>query len=201
MRAIRTFVLVLVAVLAATPVTAFVALGPVAAASFVQKCNGPPVSSQSGRINFSPGLNAKRVRQTLDARISLFECSPDRTSRGSGTFKARFMTTHPRACGLLNTTTRFKIKAAVIWKNELRSTLALVFTVAGRARTVTVSGKVSAGAFKGHKVTAAYKFRSVASPHPATQRKACANKVLPNGRDRMSVVALETFSTKPFVVS
>ncbi len=198
MRAIRQVVLVLAAVLVATPVAA---PAPVGAATFVQKCNGPPVSTQSGRINLSPGLNGQRVRQTLDVRVSLFECSPDRTSRGSGTFKARFMTTSPRGCGLLNTTTRFKINGTVIWKNESRSTLALSFTVAGRARTVTVSGKVSAGRFKGHKVTAAYKFRSVASPHPATQHKACANKVKPNGRNRISVVALETFSTKPFVVS
>src|SRR5690242_4216438 len=107
MRAVRTFLLLLVA---GFSLVALVPIDSLDAADFVQKCNGPPVSTQSGRINFSPGLNGVRVRQTLDARISLFECSPDRTSRGSGTFKARFLTTHPRACGLLSTTTRFKVK-------------------------------------------------------------------------------------------
>ena len=205
MRATRTFVLTIVLVLTVVLGLAFMlgagAGGPVGAASFVQKCNAPRSSTQSGRLGFSPGLNGQRVRQTLDLRVSLFECSPDRTSRGSGTFKARFETRSARGCGLLNTTTRFKIKATVIWKNEARSTLTITFTIAGRARTATVAGTVSAGQFKGHKVSAAYRFESVASPYPTTQRQACANKVKPNGLNRKSVLALETFSTKPFVVA
>jgi hypothetical protein len=195
MRTTQKFVPVLVLVLGASVVQ------PLGAASFVQKCNGPTASTQSGRINLTPGLNGQPARQKLDVRVSLFECSPDRTSRGSGTFKSTFMTKHARACGFLSTTTAFKVKATVIWKNEHTSTLAMTFTVSGHARMVTVIGRVSAGNFKGHKVHAEYHFKPVASPYPTGLKSACANKVQPNGKGRKSVVSLDTFSTKPFVIT
>ena len=86
---------------------------PVEALEFEQKCNGPHVSAQSGRITFTPGLNGKAVRQRLDVRISLFSCSPARDTRGSGTFKSSFLTKRARGCGLLSTVTAFKVKATV----------------------------------------------------------------------------------------
>ena len=197
MRAMRRFVLVLGLVLG----TASGAVPPLGAATFVQKCNAPPVSTQSGRINFTPGLNGRPARQSLDVHVSLFECSPDRTSRGSGVFQSNFMTEHARGCGLLSDRTDFKVRAKVVWKNASISTMAITFTVYGRSRLVSVSGKVSAGQFRGHQVRAEYHFRPVASPYPAGLKQACANKVAPNGRSRKSVVALETFSTKPFVIT
>lgn len=195
MRATRWFVLLVVCGLVAGPVR------PADAADFVQKCNGPPVSTQSGRITLVPGLNGRRVLQKLEVRISLFECSPDRTSRGSGTFRSVFVTKKARGCGLLSQTTAFKVNGSVIWKNEATSKLAITFTVAGKADTVNVTGKVTAGRFAGHKVKAAYRFKTAASPYPTTERQACANNVKPNGRGRKSVVALNTFSTQPFVVT
>ena len=195
MRMMRKFAPVLVFLLGAGGVA------PIGAATFVQKCNAPPVNTQSGRINLAPGLNGRPARQQLDVRVSLFECSPDRTSRGSGTFKATFLTRHARACGFLSTTTAFKVNAAVVWKNQHTSTLAITFTLSGPARTVTVTGKVSAGSFRGHKVSAEYQFKPVASPHPTGLKAACANKIPTNGAGRKSVVALETFSSKPFVIT
>jgi len=195
MRATRKFVLVLVVVLGGG------AGSPSGAASFVQKCNAPRVSTQSGRINLTPGLNGQPARQTLDVRVSLFECSPDRTSRGSGTFKSTFPTEQARACGLLSSTTAFNLKGTVVWKNGHTSTLAITLTLEGRSRTVAVTGQVTGGEFNGHKVRAEYHVKPVASPYPTSLKAACANKVKANGGGRKSIVSLETFSTKPFVIA
>ena len=75
MRAWRGLVLVVALALAIGPVS------PAGAAVRAQKCSGPPPTTQSGRASLSPGLSGAKLAQEVSITVSLFSCSPARTTR------------------------------------------------------------------------------------------------------------------------
>jgi hypothetical protein len=199
MRATRGFVLAMgLALLLGT-------MSPAGAAARPQKCSGPPPTTQSGRASLSPGLNALKLPQKIAISLSLFSCSPARTTRGSGSLKTTITIKASQTCGLLTNPHLLKGTATITWKDELTSTVPMTFSTTGATQFVNVSGTVSKGLFKNHPVTAQLHYAAVVSPHGVSSNgpgiaQACKNKTKPNKYGRVSIVALTFVTTKSFVV-
>jgi hypothetical protein len=199
MRATRGFVLAMgLALLLGT-------MSPAGAAARPQKCSGPPPTTQSGRAALSPGLNALKLPQKITINLSLFSCSPARTTRGSGSLKVTITIKASQTCGLLTNPHLLKGTATITWKDELTSTVPMTFSTTGATQFVNVSGTVTKGLFKNHPVTAQLHYADVVSPHGVSSNgpgiaQACKNKTMPNKYGRVSIVALTFVTTKSFVV-
>ena len=188
-------------VLAVLAVVAGVA-GPIGAATHAQSCHGPVESTQSGRASLEPGINGLSTKQQMSWKVSLFSCSPARSTRGSGTLKSAYATA-AQTCVMLKKPKTFKETAKITWKSDATSTIAITFALTGGTRLVNVTGRVTSGLFAGKKVTGQYKYREVVSPYGVTHNgngvaQACANKVKPKKYGRIAIVALNLFTTKPF---
>jgi hypothetical protein len=188
-------------------VVAIVASAPVAsgAASFVQRCNGPPPSTQSGRASFVPGVNGLSIAQTISVKVSLFDCSPNRATRGAGTVQSTIKPKGRQTCGtFFNTPTTWKSTAKVVWKDEKTSTLSVTYSLTGKTHFINIKGKVTTGLFKGHALTAQLKYKLVVAPiasypHGDGVAQACANKLKPGNRNRVEISAIDVYTTKRFV--
>jgi hypothetical protein len=200
MRVTRGFVLV---------VTLAIVLGtmsPVGAtAARPQKCSGPPATTQSGRASLTPGLSALGSAQKVVLAVSLFSCSPARTTRGSGSLKSTLTIKAPQTCGLLTNPHTVKATAVITWKDEFTSTIPMTFSLTGASQFVNVTGTVSSGLFKNHPITGQLHYADVVSPHGVSSNgpgiaQACKNKTKPNKYGRVSIVALTFVTTKSFVV-
>ena len=200
MRASRGIVLVVALALAICSVS------PAgASAGAQQKCSGPAPTTQSGRAALSPGLNGVKLAQEISITVSLFSCSPARTTRGSGTLKTTIKVKAPQTCELLHNPHTLKGTAVITWKDEYTSTIPMTFTLSGASQYVTVTGTVSKGLFKNHPVTGQLHYAEVVSPHGVSSNgpgiaKACKNKTQVNHYGRISIVTLTFVTTKEFVV-
>ena len=176
-------------------------VAPAGAATPVQTCTGPSPTTQSGRATLSPGLNGLATKQTISMKISLFSCSPSVTTGGSGTLKGMFTTPTAQTCALITTPRVLNATVTIGWRNLSTSSLTLTFSLTGPTRLINVTGKVSAGLFAGHLVAGQFHYKPVVSPNGGTLSQACANKVAPGQPGRMSVVALNLFTTHHFTIT
>jgi hypothetical protein len=178
---------------------------PVGAAVQPQKCAGPPATMQSGRATLSPGVSGLELPQKIALTVSLFSCTPARTTRGSGSLKTTITIKAPQKCGLLTNPHILKATVTITWKDGHKSTIPTTFSLTGASRFVNVSGTVSAGLFKNHAVTGQLHYSDVVSPHGISSNgpgiaRACTNTTRPNKYGRVSIVALTFVTTKSFVV-
>ena len=181
-------------------------LGAASSASFVQKCAGPPPSTQSGRASLAPGVNRLSVSQQISMRVSLFDCSPASASRGAGTLRTTIVPKGSQTCTMLTAPKVFKATAVIAWKNDKKSTLSLTFSLTGATRLMNLQGKVTSGQFKGHSVTGQLRYALVVSPignYPNGDgvTQACKNKVPPQKHGRVDISSLKLYSTKHFVIA
>ncbi len=199
MRATRGFVLMMVFALA------FGTMSPAGAAGRAQKCSGPPPTTQSGRAALSPGLSGAKLAQQVVITVSLFSCSPARTTRGSGSLKTTIKIKAPQTCELLQNPHILHGTAVITWKDEFTSTVPMTFSLTGASQFVNVTGTVSKGLFKNHPVSGQLHYADVVSPHGVSSNgpgiaQACKNKTKPNRYGRISIVSLTFVTTKSFVV-
>jgi hypothetical protein len=131
-----------------------IAASPGGAAAPVQKC-----AHVKGAATLTPGLSTVKHNQTVVAHGTLTSCAPTATTGGSGTLGATIKLANGSCQGLVGGGQKLSGAAKSTWKNKKTSTYALVFTTGkGSAATVaTITGKVTAGLFKGHKVSAQIK--------------------------------------------
>ena len=181
------------------------AAGAAGAAGAQQKCSGPPPTTQSGRASLSPGLNGAKLAQEISITVSLFSCSPARTTRGSGTLKTTIKVKAAQTCELLQNPHTLKGTAVITWKDEYTSTIPMTFMLSGASQYVTVTGTVSKGLFKNHPVSGQLHYAEVVSPHGVSSNgpgiaKACKNKTQVNHYGRISIVTLTFVTTKEFVI-
>ena len=201
MRVTRRLLLVIGAVVLAAGMT------PVAgAATFAQKCDGPPPSTQSGRMSFAPGLNHLSVKQQVDVKISLFDCSPARDTRGAGTLRSTITPKGSQTCLLVSAAHVFKATAKITWKDDKTSTLSMSFSLTGATHFMNLKGKVTKGLYKNHSATGQVKYKLVVSPighYPNGDgvAQACKNKVAPHKFGRVAISAINLYSTKHFVIA
>ena len=199
MRAWRGLVLVIALAIAIGPVS------PAGAAVRAQKCSGPPPTTQSGRASLAPGLSGAKLAQEVSISVSLFSCSPARTTRGSGTLKTTIKIKAAQTCELLQNPHTLKGNAVITWKDEFTSTIPMTFALSGASQFVTVTGTVTKGLFKDHPVTGRLHYAEVVSPHGVSSNgpgiaQACKNKTKPNHYGRVSIVSLTFVTTSAFVV-
>ena len=180
---------------------------PLGAAGKVQECVGPSPPRQSGRAMIAPGLNASKAPQQFVLKVSMFSCSPARTTRGAGTLKSTITIKTPQACGLLTDPhALLRANATITWKDDFTSTLALTFSFVGSTHDVNTTGKVIKGLFKDHLVTVRFHYGDLVSGHggaPSNSEivQACRNKIAPHKHGRHSIDALTFVTTKSFVIA
>jgi hypothetical protein len=133
--------------------TAVVA-APSGAAAPVQKC-----AHVKGAATITPGLSSTPNNQTVVAKGTLTSCAPTKTTGGSGTINATIKLKGGSCSGLIKGGQKLGGVAKSTWKNHKTSTYALTFTTGkgSAVATATITGKVTAGLFKGHKVSAQIK--------------------------------------------
>jgi hypothetical protein len=131
-----------------------VVASPGGAAAPVQKC-----AHVKGAATLTPGLSTTPKNQTVSAKGTLTGCAPAKATGGSGTISATIKLKNGSCQGLVGGGQKLAGAAKSVWKNKKTSTYALTFTTGtGKAATVaTITGKVSAGLFKGHKISAQIK--------------------------------------------
>ena len=131
-----------------------VVAAPGGAAAPVQKC-----AHLKGTATITPGLSPAPHNQTVVAKGALTTCTPTAATGGSGTINATIKLTNGSCQGLVGGGQKLAGTAKTTWKNKKTSSYSLVFTTGkGSAATVaTITGKVTAGLFKGHKVSAQVK--------------------------------------------
>ena len=144
----------MVAVLA-LGVGSVVAASPSGAVTPVQKC-----AHLKGSATLTPGIQSAKKAQTVAAKGNLTSCTPTKATGGSGTISASLKVAPGNCATLASGGSKFTGTAKTVWKNKKTSSYTLTFvTGKGKNATVaTITGKVSAGLFKGHKVTGAIKF-------------------------------------------
>jgi|tagenome__1003787_1003787.scaffolds.fasta_scaffold20982545_3 hypothetical protein len=147
----------MVAVLA-LGVGAVVEAAPGGAAGPAQKC-----THLTGSATLTPGISKTARAQTAKATGKLTGCTPAAgKTGGSGTITATLKIAKGSCATLAGGGQKFNGTAKSVWKNKKTSNYTLTFTTgkgsAAKVTTATITGKVSAGLFKGHKVTGAIKF-------------------------------------------
>jgi hypothetical protein len=205
-RVVPGFVLgavVMVVIIAASPIGR---IGPLGAAGKAQLCDRPAPPTQSGRATVAPGLNASKSPQQIALTISLFSCSPARSTRGAGTLKSAITIKAAQTCALLGRPHILTGKTTIVWKAEFTSTLAVSFSFSGTSHNVTATGKVTKGLFKNHPFSGRFHFTEAVSGHGGTPgnsdiAKACKNRTAPNRNGRLSISGLTFVTTKPFVIT
>jgi hypothetical protein len=179
---------------------------PLGAAGRIQQCDGPLPPAQSGRARITPGLNALKSPQQVALTVSLFSCSPAFATRGAGTLTTTVTIKAGQTCSLLSHPHQLLASATIKWKDDLVSIVALTFSLRGTSHNVDVSGTVSHGLFKNHRVTVEFHYTDVVSSHggtPSTSEvgQACRNKTPPKTHGRISINGLTFVTTKPFIIS
>jgi hypothetical protein len=182
------------------------AVGASGAAAQTQVCDGPLPPTQSGRVTITPGLNASKAPQHLALNISLFSCSPARSTRGAGTMKSTITIKAGQTCSLLSQPHTLVGSATITWKDELISTFTVRLSLSGSTHNIDLSGKVTKGLFKNHPVSARFHFADTVSGQGgnATNSEivnACKNKVVPNHNGRVSINGLTLVTTKELVIT
>ena len=131
-----------------------IAASPGGAAVPVQKC-----AHVKGAATLTPGLTTIKHNQVVNAKGTLTTCTPTKTTGGSGTINATIKLANGSCQGLVGGGQKLAGTAKTTWKNKKTSSYSLVFTTGkGSAATVaTITGKVTAGVFLGHKVSAQIK--------------------------------------------
>ena len=162
-------------------------------------------TTQSGRASLSPGLSGVKFAQEVALTVSLFSCSPARTTRGSGTLKTTIKIKAPQTCELLQHPHILKGTAVITWKAEIQSTIPMTFTLSGASQRVAMTGTVTKGLFKDHPVTGELHYGAVVSPHGVSSNgpgiaQACKNTDQAQPHGRVSIVSLTFVTTKSFVV-
>ena len=132
-----------------------VVAAPSGAAVPVNKC-----AKAKGAATITPGLTAVKHNQTVNAKGTLSSCLPVKATGGSGTINASIKLVGGSCGGLATGGQKLKGIAKSVWKNKKTSSYSLTFlTGKGKAVVVaTITGTVTAGLFKGHKVTGQIKF-------------------------------------------
>ena len=181
-------------------------MSPLGASTFVQRCDGPPPSTQAGRATFSPGVNRLSVAQQIAFKVSLFDCSPARATRGAGSLRTMITPKGSQTCALLTAPKVYKTTSKVTWKDEKVSTIAMTYSFTGSSQFINIKGKVTAGLFQGHSVTGQFKFKSVVTPlgnYPNGDgvSQACVNKIAPQKFGRIAITAINLYTTKHFVIT
>ena len=174
---------------------------PASAASPVQTCSGPALSTQAGRATFSPGLNGFAVRPTVDAKVNLTRCSPSAATGGTGTLKFTLKTLTTKTCTFITEAHAVRTSATISWANSTSSTLTLTISFTGSTRLANVTGSVASGLFAGHSVSGQYHYKPVVSPSNFTVAQACANTVPPGHSGRISIVGLILSRAKAFTIT
>jgi hypothetical protein len=131
---------------------------PGGAAAPAQKC-----TKVTGSATLSPGIGKTSHAQTIKASGKLANCTPSAgKTGGSGTLTATLKIPKGSCSTLVGGGQKFTGSAKTVWKNKKTSSYSLTFTTgkgsAAKVETATITGKVSSGLFKGHKVTGAIKF-------------------------------------------
>jgi|SRR3954454_13269546 len=134
--------------------TCAIAAAPSGAAAPVQKC-----AKLKGSATLTPGLSSAKKNQTVVAKGALTSCAPTKATGGSGTLSATIKLANGSCSGLLGGGQKLNGTAKSVWKNKKSSNFALTFTTGkgNQVTTATITGKVTAGLFKGKKVSAQMK--------------------------------------------
>jgi hypothetical protein len=151
-------------------------------------------------------VNRLSVAQQIAFKVSLFDCSPARTTRGAGTLRASITPKGSQTCALLTAARVFKTPAKITWKDEKVSNLSLTLSFTGASQKINVKAKVTNGLFKGHSVSGQFKYKTVVTPlgnYPNGDgtAQACINKVPPQKFGRIAITAINSYNTKDFVIS
>jgi len=128
---------------------------PSGAATPVTKC-----AHLKGSATLTPGIQSAKKAQKVTAKGNLTSCTPTKATGGSGTISASLKVSPGNCATLASGGSKFTGTAKSVWKNKKTSSYSLTFTTGkGKNATVaTLTGKVTAGLFKGKKVTGAIKF-------------------------------------------
>jgi len=177
---------------------------PLGASTFAQKCEGPPSSTESGRAAFVPGVNRLSTAQQVTAKITLFGCSPARSTRGAGTLRAVITPTGTLTCSLFSTRTVWRTVGTIVWKDTKTSTLALTLTLTS-VRLMNVAGTVTSGLFKNHPLTGQLRYSEIVAfsgghHHGDPVSAACANKIAPHRSGRIAITAINLVTTRHFII-
>jgi hypothetical protein len=128
---------------------------PSGAATPVTKC-----TKLTGSATLSPGIQSAKKAQKVTAKGTLANCTPTKATGGSGTITASLKVAPGNCSTLVGGGSKFTGTAKTVWKNKKTSNYSLTFTTGkgSKATVATVTGKVTAGLFKGKKVSGAIKF-------------------------------------------
>lgn len=123
--------------------TGFIAAAPAGAATLVT-C-APP----AGSVTFTPGLGKTAKLETTTFTLPIKGCKGGGVTSGSSKGSAKG--TKKQNCVTFATAGKTVTKVTITWNTKKTSTATLTTTVGGGGSTLTatVSGKISAGLFKG----------------------------------------------------
>jgi hypothetical protein len=169
-RTLARFSAGLALVLAAAPLTA-IAVAP-------SKAGAAPPPNQvcrkvTGNATFTPGLvNAPRDN-TVKAKGKMAKCTGKKAgpkTGGSGVLTATIKVKQGSCAKLASGNQTIKGNAKAVWKNKKVSKFALTLKTGtgATATTAKITGKVTAGLFKGRPVTGAVKFTVKGAPNCVT---------------------------------
>jgi hypothetical protein len=129
---------------------AVLATGPAGAAAAGTKCGKP-----SGSITLTPGLDSVKRVQTIKIALPVKGCVGGGVTGGS--FSGSLKTTPINIAGFAASTKPLKLTAKITWNTKATSTFTATTTtkVKGKVITSSISGKISAGLFKGLSVSSA----------------------------------------------
>ena len=146
--------------------TCAVVASPSGAAAPVQKC-----TKVKGAATLTPGLTTAPKNQTIVAQSTVTGCTPTKATGGSGTLNATIKLANGSCQGLVGGGQKLGGTAKSTWKNKKTSTYSLTFTTGkgSAATTATITGKVTAGLFKGKKVSAQIKITQGAGENCTTK--------------------------------
>lgn len=132
-----------------------VVASPGGAVTPVQKC-----AHMKGAATITPGLSTTPHNQTVTANGSFTSCAPTKPTGGSGTITATIKLANGSCQGLATGGQKLSGTAKTTWKNKKTSSYALSFVTGKGSSAVvaTITGRVTAGLFKGHKVSGQIKF-------------------------------------------
>jgi hypothetical protein len=103
----------------------------------------------SGSVSFTPGLGATPKLQTTTFVLPISGCKGGGVT--GGTSKGSAKGTTKSSCGTFAAAGKTVTKVTITWNTKKTSTATLttLVTIAGKAITATVSGRISAGLFVG----------------------------------------------------
>jgi hypothetical protein len=137
----KTFVRLTMALAMLIPIGAITA-GPAAAAA------GTTCKPPSGTVKLTPGLTAKLTVQTITINLPVKGCVGGGVT--GGTFKGSLKTAPISVATFAKASAPLKLKSTITWNTKATSTLtANSSTKIGKTIVSTVTGKISAGLFKG----------------------------------------------------